>query len=115
MYNIKTGQHNGSWDTPTSHDTVISCVCQLGMCVEPTETHPLIGYMRQELLLRMHEAIPGNLDSSACAETHLVTRQKKRRGVTWVRSDQNRIKTRLELRVTSIMENDNSYKDNYYT
>ena len=79
-----------------------------------TGTHPLIGYMRQELLLRMREAIPGNLDSGACAETHLVTCQKE----AWrhlERFDQNRIKTRLELRVASIMENDNTYRDNDYT
>ena len=56
--------------------TLSSLVCVCWESVEPTGTHPLIGYMRQEVLLRMREAIPGNLDSSACAETHLVTRQK---------------------------------------
>ena len=40
---------------------------------------------------------------------------KTRRGPAWVRSDQDMFRTGLELRVTSIMENDNSYKDNYYT
>ena len=92
-----------------------SLVCLLGMS-GTTGTHPLIGYMRQELLLRMREAIPGNLDSSACAETHLVTRQ--RRGVAslgtfWSKQDQNAIGItlwKMTIRIgTMIIRNSNQH------
>ena len=40
MYNIKTGQHNGSWDTPTSLDYChLSCVSAGNLWVPGT--HPL--------------------------------------------------------------------------
>ena len=107
--------------------TVSTCV-SLGMHVEPEGHAPLYGicdrkylcacvtrcWARLECLVRSGDCTWNSKDSRACADSPSDARES-RRGVTWVSSDQNMFRTGLELRITSIMENDNSYKDNYYT
>ena len=73
MYS-KTGQHTESWDTPTSPGYCHRVCLPLGM-PGTQQTHPLIGDMRPEVVLRMRELFPGIRIPGACADTQLRARQ----------------------------------------
>merc|ERR1712030_161380 len=86
-------------------------------CLECGRTHPLIGYMRPEVLLRMREAarsIPGNLGFlRMCRDTYTGPPKVGVASLETFCSDQEQ----NVIRITRFKHNgnDNSYKDEYYT
>ena len=74
---------------PLSLATVILCVSTGNAC-GAHETHPLIGYMPPEVVLRMRElreAIPGNLGFQAHVQRHIYGPARRHLGYVLYRTE----------------------------